>query len=178
MIGSEPPALVIDASVAIAICLEEPSADAADQIIRTRRAAGARLLVPMFFWLEVLNVLAMRYRLAPGRVLEAIATLDGMSLETVDLDRPQLLLTLDVMARAGLTAYDAGYVALAEWADAQILTADERMASAAGERGVPIGGRRTIEESASLYAASWAAWPGAAAYLKQLRAQVVRQANG
>lgn len=178
MTRSETPALVIDASVAIAICLEEPLADAQDQVIRTRRAAGARLLVPTFFWLEVVNVLAVRYRLAPGRVLEAIATLDGMGLETVEFDRPHVLLTLDVMARSGLTAYDAGYVALAESTDAQILTADARMASAAADRAMPIGGRRSFRESASPYVASWAEWPGAAAYLKKLRAQVVRQANG
>ena len=178
MTRSEPPALVVDASVAIALCLEEPLADAADRIIRTRRAAGARLLVPTFFWLEVVNVLAVRHRLAPGRVLEAIATLDAMSLETIALDRPQLLLTLDVMVRTGLTAYDAGYVALAEWADGQLLTADVRMASAAGERAVSMDGRGSVRESASPYAASWADWPGAAAFLKKLRAQVVGQANG
>jgi predicted nucleic acid-binding protein len=178
MTRSETPALVIDASVAIAICLEEPLAGEADQIIRTRRAAGARLLVPTFFWLEVVNVLAVRYRLAPGRVLEAVATLDGMGLETVEFDRPQLLLALDIMARTGGTAYDAGYVALAEWADAQLLTADQRMASAAGSRAVPTSGRQTVRERASPYAATWAEWPGAAAYLQQLRTQVLRQSTG
>jgi len=178
MIRSEASALVIDASVAIAMCVEEPLADVADRIIRSRRAAGVRLLVPTFFWLEVINVLALRYRLTPGRVLEAIATLDGMSLETVDLDRSQLLLTLDVMARSGLTAYDAGYVALAESADAEILTGDARMAAAAGKRAVRTGARRSVRERASPYAESWAAWPGAAAYLKKLRAEVTGRANG
>lgn len=178
MTRSEESALLIDASIAIAICVEEPLADVADQIIRSRRPAGARLLVPTFFWLEVINVLALRYRLTPGRVLEAIATLDGMGLETVDLDRPQLLLTLDVMARSGLTAYDAGYVALAESADAQILTADARMASAAGNRAVPTGDRRSVREAVSRHSASWAEWPGAAAYLKKLRSEVTSRANG
>lgn len=178
MTRSQRSALVIDASVAIAICLEEPLADVADPIIRARRAGGDRLLVPTFFWLELMNVLGLRYRVTPDRLLEAIATLDALGLETVDQDRPQLLLTLDVMARSGLTAYDAGYVALAEWADARLLTADQRMASAAGERAMPIAGGRRLRESPSPYAATWADWPGAAAYLKKLRAQVVRQASG
>lgn len=171
-------ALVIDASAAIALSVGEPLADVVDRIIRVRRAAGARLLVPTFFWLEVINVLALRYRLAPGRVLEAIATLDAMSLETVQLDRPQLLLTLDVTARSGLTAYDAAYLALAESADAQLLTTDRRLADAAASRALPLEGERSIEEPREPYAASWSDWPGAAAYLKKVRAQVVHQANG
>jgi predicted nucleic acid-binding protein len=174
---SETSALVIDASVAIAICVEEPLADVADRIIRARRARGDNLLVPTFFWLEVINVLALRYRLTPNRVLEAIAALDGMSLETVDLGRPQVLLTLDVIARTGLTAYDAAYVALAESADADLLTFDRQLGAAAGKRSLPVRAHE-IKETAQPYGPSWAEWPGAAAYLKKLRAQVLREANG
>lgn len=178
MIRSEETALVIDASVAIAICVEEPLAAIANRMIRERRIARGRLMVPAFFWLEVVNVLTKRYRLPPARVLEAIATLESTSLEMVELDRSQLLLTLDVMARSGLPAYDAAYLALAESAGAELLTFDRRLAAAAGRRAVSLPGRHAIEEAPQSYAPSWADWPGAAAYLKQLRAQVVRQANG
>ncbi len=171
-------ALVVDASVAVAITLHEPRHEQAVSILRERRALGGRLLVPAFFWLEVVNVLARRYRQPPGRVLEMIVDLENLALESVALDRPQLLLTIDGMERGGLSAYDAAYLALAESADAQLLTADRRLAAAAGSRALPLQGGRRIQESREPYAESWAAWPGAAAYLKKLRAQVVHQPNG
>ncbi|MEX0625433.1 MAG: type II toxin-antitoxin system VapC family toxin [Chloroflexota bacterium] len=171
-------ALVVDASVAVAITVQEAGHDRAVTILRERRAAGSKLLVPAFFWLEVANVLVRRYRQRPGVVLEAIVDLENLGLESIALDRPQLLLTIDAMERGGLSAYDAAYLALAESANAQLTTADRRLAAAAGSRALPIGGGRTIKEAREPYPESWAAWPGAAAYLKQLRAQVVGQANG
>lgn len=170
--------LVVDASIAVAISVEEPLADAADLIVRKRRAGRGPLLVPTFFWLEVVNVLARRYRLTPPQVLEAIVNLENLGLESVELDRPQLLLTIDAMARGGLSAYDAAYLALAESADAQLLTADKRLAAAAGARAIPLDGGHAVHEEAPAYATSLTTWPGAAAYLKELRARIVSQANG
>lgn len=172
------PALVVDASVAIAMSVGEPLADAARAILRTRDAAGGALLVPTFFWLEVVNVLGRRYRMSPALMVEAVVDLEKMRLETIQLDRPHLLLTIDAMARGGLSAYDAAYLALAESADAQLFTADHRLAAVAGERALRLDGGRAVHEVAPPYAASWAEWPGAAAYLRQLRAQMVRQATG
>ena len=53
---------------------------------------------------------------------------------TVVLDRPAILYGLELMATHGLTAYDAAYLALAEVADAALLTLDGRLAAAAGGR--------------------------------------------
>jgi predicted nucleic acid-binding protein len=178
MTSSVAPALVVDASVAVAITLQEPRYEQAVSVLRERGALGGKLLVPAFFWLEVVNVLVRRYRQPPGRVLEMIVDLENLALESVALDRPQLLLTIDAMERGGLAAYDAAYLALAESADAQLLTADRRLAAAAGSRALPNEDGQGIQESREPYMESWAAWPGAAAYLRQLRAQVVRQANG
>ena len=178
MTSSLAPALVVDASVAVAITLQEPRHEQALSVLRERRARGGKLLVPAFFWLEVVNVLVRRYRQPPGRVLEMIVDLENLALESVALDRPHLLLSIDAMERGSLSAYDAAYLALAESADAQLLTVDRRLAGAAGSRALPLQGVHGIEESREPYAESWAAWPGAAAYLKQLRAQVVRRASG
>lgn len=178
MTSSTPSALVVDASVAVAIIVQEAGHDRYVAILRKRGSAGAKLLVPAFFWLEVVNVLMRRYRQRPGVVLEAIVDLENLRLESVALDRPHLLLTIDAMERGGLSAYDAAYLALAESANAQLLTTDRRLAVAAGSRALPIEGWHAIQESWEPYTESWAAWPGAAAYLRQLRAQVVRQANG
>lgn len=173
-----PPPLVVDASAALAISLQEPTSERAEFILRERSLAGGALLVPAIFWLEVVNVLVRRHHQPPGLVLEEIVDLEGLGLESVELDRPQLLLTIDVVARHGLSAYDAAYLALAESADAQLLTADRRLATAAGARAIALNGGHAVHEEAPTYANSWATWPGAATYLKELRARIVSQASG
>jgi predicted nucleic acid-binding protein len=170
--------VVVDASVVIAVSIEEPGFEWALRLLRQRAADGGKTLVPAFFWLEILNVLISRYRQPPGLVLQSIVDLESLELTSVELDRPQVLLALDAMARHGLSAYDAAYLALAESADGDLLTFDRRLAAAAGPRALRAGPGHAIEETQARYAESWAAWPGAAAYLKQLRAQVVRQTNG
>jgi predicted nucleic acid-binding protein len=170
--------IVVDASVAIAICIEEPGFEWALRILRQHGADGKTILVPSFFWLEILNVLITRYHQPPGLVLQSVVDLESFEITSVELDRPQLLLTLDVMGRHGLSGYDAAYLALAESAEGALLTFDHRLAAAAGPRALRPGTGHAIEESREPYAESWAAWPGAAAYLKKLRAQVVHQANG
>jgi len=178
MTRSAPSPLVVDAAAALAISLQEPTSERAESILRERSLAGGALLVPAIFWLEVVNVLVRRYHQPPGLVLEEIVDLEGLGLESVELDRPQLLLTIDVVARYGLSAYDAAYLALAESADAQLLTGDRRLAAAAGARALRLDGGREIRETKQPYTGSWATWPGAAAYLKELRARIVSQANG
>jgi predicted nucleic acid-binding protein len=178
MSPKQQPPLVVDASVAVAIALHEPRHERAVAVLRERRAHGSRLQVPTFFWLEVVNVLIARYRQRPTVVLEAIVDLEELGLESVALDRPHLLLTIDAMGRGGLSAYDAAYLALAESVDGDLLTFDRRLASASGARALPVDRGHAVNEPRGSYEGSWAEWPGAAAYLRKLRAQVVGQANG
>lgn len=176
---SDPPRpVVVDASVAVALLIEEPGADRATTILRERDARQGKIMVPAFFWLEVVNVLVRRYRQPPGLVLQSMIDLEVLGLESVPLDRPHLLLTIDAMGRGDLSAYDASYLALAESADADLLTFDRRLAAAAGSRALSLGPGHSIQEASASYGPLWAEWPGAAAYLKQLRAEVMRQANG
>jgi predicted nucleic acid-binding protein len=158
--------LVVDASVALGIVLREPGAQAAR--IRLVESAG-RLLVPDHFWLEITNVLVRRYGRSVERVVSALRDLDELGLETVSPDRPAVLLGLDLMARHGLTAYDAAYLALAEIEDGALLTLDVRLAAAAGPRAA-LGPSRTGEALESY--ASRSVTPGLAAhgrYLAELR---------
>ncbi len=83
-----------------------------------------------------------------------------------------LLLALDAVARHGLSAYDATYLALAEAADAELLTADAALATAAGARARLVGPGRIGESPGSYAAGPWTDWPGAASYLADLRARV------
>ena len=178
MARSAPHPIVVDASAVLAISLQEPTCKRAESILREHSRAGGALLAPAVLWLELVNVLVRRYRQPPGLVLESIVDLEALGLESVDLDRPQLLLTIDLVARHSLSAYDAAYLALAESADARLVTADRRLAAAAGARALRLDRGHEIRETNQPSTGSWATWPGAAAYLKELRARIVSQANG
>ncbi len=172
--------LVIDASAGIPLVRPEAASGVVSDTLVAARQRGRRLLVPSLFWLEVVNALVRRHRYLPAQVLEALAELDAAGLETIELDRPALLLMLDAVARDGLSAYDATYLALAQATDAELLTADVELAAAAGAAGIRVKlvGPGRIGEARASYAAagtrsgSWADWPGAAAYLAELRARV------
>jgi predicted nucleic acid-binding protein len=134
--------LVVDASAILAVVLREPGAGRARPIIESAVASG--MLVPDHFWLELVDVLVRRYGMPPDAVVAILRELDDVGVETVAIDRPTLLLALDHMARFGLTAYDAAYLALAEAEDASLLTLDEQLALAAGPRSAlrPASGTR------------------------------------
>lgn len=165
--------VVLDASAALALVRGEPSGDQVARHLRRRLEAGDAILVAPLFWLEVVNVLARRYRLEPGEVLEAVDELEQLGIETGDAGRPMTLGVIDAMARSGLSAYDAAYLVLAEASDASLLTADAALAAAAGERAVLVGSGRSVSERRARYRAAggWAAWRGAPAYLARLREQ-------
>jgi hypothetical protein len=101
----------------------------------------------------VVNVLARRYGFAIDDIVDAIRVLDQLGLKTASVDRPLLLLAVDHMVTHDLTAYDAGYLALAEAADGQLVTLDQRLATAAGARALPTptGGYRRAREAAASY---------------------------
>ena len=172
-------ALVIDASVAIALIRDEPVAAEARRILTAGRSpAPAPMVVPFLFWQEVVNALAHRHRVSGEIIVEALYELESLGIETRDVTRAELLLIVDAVERHGLTAYDATYLALAVSADASLVTTDRSLAEAAGERAVLLGTPSRVSERQARYEAasrtasarsSWAAWPGAAAYLRELR---------
>jgi predicted nucleic acid-binding protein len=131
-IGTMSERLVVDASAALGILLREPGSEEVRR--RLADALGGELLVPGHFWLEVTNVLLRQYGRAPDDVIAVLRELDEMQLVTAVLDRPAILHGLELMARRGLTAYDAAYLALADVADALLLTLDGRLAAAAADR--------------------------------------------
>jgi predicted nucleic acid-binding protein len=163
--------LVVDASAAISVVRREPDGERVRSVLAS--AAAAELHVPDHFWLEVANVLGRGSRGAVAAIAERIRVLDELGLITDAIDRPLVLLTLDAMARHGLTAYDAAYLALAIALDADLLTLDARLAMAAGERDV-LGTRgRGVSEEPAAYGldAPLATWAGFGAYLAKLRAE-------
>ncbi|MCY7419272.1 MAG: type II toxin-antitoxin system VapC family toxin [Chloroflexi bacterium] len=167
--------LVLDASAALAMPLMEPEAAAVRNAAGVR---GVRVLVPWVFWLEVVNGLTRRHGWRADRVLRAVYDLEQVGVQEIAPDRVLLLSVIDLVERHGLTAYDASYLAVAISADAQLLTGDRRLAQAAGDRAIYVGiDSRSSEAPAEYGRSTWAAWPGAAAYLQELRAEVLAQAR-
>jgi predicted nucleic acid-binding protein len=164
--------LVLDASAALAHVLDEPGAE------RVRHELEARdmVLVPWFFWMELINVLARRYRWSASEMVAAVYDLEQAAVRTSPPSRPVMLAVIDTMDARGLSAYDAQYLVLAEAADAELLTADARLAIAAGDRAIRIGLDHRVNEAFVPYLwaqptrePEWPRWPGAAAYLAELR---------
>jgi predicted nucleic acid-binding protein len=159
--------LVIDASVAVAIVRREPARDVVRAILRER----GRAQVPAFFWLEIVNVLGRRYRYPGAAILEAVRELDELGFDTVETDVLIRLAVIDMVERFSLSAYDAAYLALAEVADAQLLTLDRNLAAAARGLAILVGPEGRIKEVGGPYEVepTWPRWRGAAAYLGELR---------
>jgi predicted nucleic acid-binding protein len=166
--------LVFDTSAAIAMIRYEPGGVDAARIIRAASADG-RVVVPSHFWLELMNPLLTRYRFGGVDVIQAIHDLDRFGVETIDIDRPLLLSTLDIAERHGLTAYDATYLALAISVDGQLLTFDEALRAAAGARAIPTGHEHRTAELRPAYEheVTWPNYKEASAYLARLRADAL-----
>jgi predicted nucleic acid-binding protein len=127
--------IVVDASVAVKWCLpaqDEEFVPEAEEILASYRAGRELFLVPDLFWLEVGNAVwkaVLRGKIDPemaGRNFRAISDLKIPTVPSFDL-APHAL-RLAVTHRR--TVYDSVYVALALRANAELITADERLAKA------------------------------------------------
>ncbi|MFZ2003549.1 MAG: type II toxin-antitoxin system VapC family toxin [Stellaceae bacterium] len=124
--------IVIDASALLELLLEEtPAADAvATRLFRQ----GDTIHVPHLLDLEIANVLrrrALAGLIAVERCRDALGDVGRLRL----FRHPHNFLLARVWElRDNLSAYDAMYVALAEFLNAPLLTRDRRMANAVGHR--------------------------------------------
>lgn len=166
--AERPEVVVLDASAGLKLVREEADSDVVSRIV----ADAAPICVPAPFWLEVVNVLVRRHGWSGAAVIEAIHELESLGIETVEADRAAVLAVIDLGERHDLSAYDAAYLALALSLDADLATADRRLALAAGDRAIVIGGAGGIEEERAVYRPripSWPSWADAGAYLAELR---------
>lgn len=122
--------LVVDASV-LATALADDGRDGDRARTRLR---GEQLAAPELIDLEVASVL--RGQMLAGSLDARRAELALIDLEAmpVRLAPHRPLLARCWQLRDTLTVYDASYVALAEALDADLLTADRRLAKAPGPR--------------------------------------------
>ena len=162
--------VVLDASAALKLVRPEVGRDVAFRIV----ARAPRLCVPSLFWVEIVNVLARRHGWPGAAILEAIHGLQSLDIETMEADPAAVLAVIDLVERHDLTAYDAAYLALAESLDADLATADRRLARAAGDRAITIDVPGQINEDRATYrprTPTWPTWAAAGAYLADLRSR-------
>lgn len=122
--------LVVDASLALKWLMEEPYSAETTELLEKWRRHGQRLIAPALFLYEVTNAIAKRMQrrqltLEQGKeglefFLEAgpiVMQLGGLHVRALEL-----------MERFRMpAAYDAHYLALAQWRRCECWTADERL---------------------------------------------------
>jgi predicted nucleic acid-binding protein len=160
----------------LATLVEEPQGPIVRELLIEAGERDTPICVPSHFWLEITNALAIGHRFTFGQVVEAIRVLDDYGFETVDVDRPIVLLAVESLARHRLTVCDATYLVLARQLEAGLLTLDRELADAAGDVAVgprSISSHRLTEEPAPYdpeTAASWPDYSELSGYLSRLRA--------
>jgi predicted nucleic acid-binding protein len=116
--------IVLDASAVVELVARGPLSPAIRHELAMREDA---LIVPHLLDVEVANALRGMGRsrnLSEQSALEALANLASLP---ADRFEHTLLLGRIWELRHNFTAYDATYIALAEWADATLLTCDAKM---------------------------------------------------
>lgn len=132
--------LVVDASVVLAVVLNEDRRDAALEILRPVASVG--FVVPAHWPLEVGNTLMLverRGRISRPERDAAITTLEALAvLIDQDTARHAWRETLIFGRRHGLTLYDAAYLELAVRLSVPLATFDGALARAARSEGVVV----------------------------------------
>jgi predicted nucleic acid-binding protein len=127
---------VLDASVILKwfVASEEPGAEAALRLREEFEAGELVAMGPRLIDVEILNVAGRRWGWPIEALMDLAGALESMPLERGDAPLPALA----AWVGAGLTAYGAAYVALAEAAGLELITADESIVRAAGGIATPL----------------------------------------
>ncbi len=134
------PRTVIDASVVVKWFLSENMShvDEAWPLLEAHLIGLIVLCAPAHLRLEVLN--AMRSRRFPeAEILKTADALEGFRLEWHPVDGPTARAAAELAARHNLTLYDAAFAALALELDAELITADGRLAASGACRARMLG---------------------------------------
>jgi predicted nucleic acid-binding protein len=123
--------IVADASAVAELLLARPQA----QAVRSALAPHPELHAPEHFHVEVLSVLrrySIRQELSGRRAAEALAALADLRVVRYPvMEMSEVIWDL----RAGLTTYDAAYLALARRLDVMVITLEKGLAAAARAEG-------------------------------------------
>jgi predicted nucleic acid-binding protein len=128
--------VVVDASVVVKWLRPDGEAHVAEAhaVLAAFEAGRLRFVAPPLMLLEVVNAAGRKWRWPAERLDGLVEALSGLRIELVD---PPLVAAAR-WTSAGLTAYDAAYVAVAEASGARLVTADEQVLAAAGGLSLPL----------------------------------------
>lgn len=124
---------VLDTSIAIKWCAEEPDSPDA-LLLRNQLDKGLIILTaPDLIFYELANALRWNKNFNETDVVRALASFRVLGIQ-VFLPRPELIENaINLAFRHHCTIYDAIFLALARKIKCQLLTADEKLAKAAGD---------------------------------------------
>lgn len=132
--------VVLDANALIVLALDRRRAVAVEELPRVWTAEAEELHAPVLLCYEIASALAQAVS-AGQLALEAVADA-SQRISSVPIILHQLEDTPAVVAMAQRlerrSAYDAGYVLLAEELDTKLWTLDGRLARNAAARGLPV----------------------------------------
>lgn len=114
---------VVDASVVLAYLGDETGADAAEELLDEHRRGDVAAFVAPIFPLEVMNVLLRSWRLTAEEAELRMRWLGALGFGSGEPEQDRIF----AWTMAGLTAYDASYVALAEQLGCELVTADREI---------------------------------------------------
>lgn len=170
-----PPPIILDASGPLATLLDEPEAPLMIAATERWSASGTRILVPDHFWLEITNPLLRRHRWTSDAVMAGLRDVDALQPQTITVDRPILLLAVDLAERYRLSTYDATYAALAQVTGGTLATFDQALRQAVPDLLEPGFGdppERRVNDGDAPYGehpVAWPDWSGIGSYLGVLR---------
>lgn len=120
--------LVVDASVVVKVFVQEELSQEADALLqRLDEQPPSWFYVPPHFISECTNIFwkyIRRFNYPYDAARRDLASLRALPLQTIDFSP---LPVLELAAEFDITAYDAGYAALARHLDVPFVTADERL---------------------------------------------------
>jgi predicted nucleic acid-binding protein len=131
---------VLDASVALAWCFEDETSPEADKVLDALTSMEA--VVPSIWPIEVANALLAgerRGRIAPATVSRQLTLLGQLPIQADDAGLAGDIDGLVSLARsAGLSAYDAVYLSLAQRKGIPLATLDSALSQAARRSGIEL----------------------------------------
>lgn len=131
--------VVVDSSVALGLLLDLPYSERCAALFEAWKRAYRRVYAPLLWEYEVVSTLRKAVALraiTPARAIQALDQVPRLGVTRVAPDPDLNRAALDWARRLGQSvAYDAQYLALAERLDAELWTADRRLASGASSIG-------------------------------------------
>ncbi len=132
--------LVVDASMAVAWCLQEEVHAGIQAVLDRVLAEGGH--VPSIWPTELANALLVaerRQRLRPGELERVVGLFDEMNISVDRTDGRSVVAAVVPLARSyELAVYDACYLELAIRLGAEVTTLDRRLIAAAARCGVSV----------------------------------------